>query len=183
MTKPVKFDAHIQARKAWVEVWLDERTEKAGAHALWQLAMTRDGKPRTTVFQEKALNIRRMVFSALHGRNIKPGHQIVPVCGDPACMSCLREMTQAGRIGLQFEQGKYGTTTAQAKRVATNRAKASFSLERARELRAMRAQGLTYEVIAGRMGISLSGAQKIGAGELWRETAPNASVFSWRPAA
>lgn len=178
MTKPVKFEAHIYARRAWLDGWLATRTQEEGDCLLWTGCMNSGGTPKATIAGDRDVHVRRLVYSVRHG-SIPAGHEVVPTCRTPRCLACLSAMTPRQRLALHVQAGAYSSPSVCAVRRAAARARSPHSAEQVKAVRSLRAQGLTHDAIAEATGIKKKTVAKYCNGTRRAEAANGASVFSW----
>lgn len=135
----------------------------------------------------KAVNVSvvREVWKIKHGP-IPDGRIVYRTCCNDRCIGCLAlgrrgdAMRQRRRLGL----AKHAPSTRAAlTRAARNRAHVKNTPEQARAVRELAAVGVPDILIADCTDVSLSMVADIRRGKAWRETAPQGSVFSWRPSA
>lgn len=124
---------------------------------------------------------RRIVFEERAGP-IPPGMFPVPMCRDKMCVRFehLRLLTSKQIGQLAAKEGKFSSPMRCAAISAGVRrsGQAKLTIEIAREIRASSESG---KDIARRLGVDKSLPPRIRRGEAWRETVPNASVFSMVP--
>lgn len=160
--------------------FVEQRCAWDGDCLLWPGAMSGGvGAPVTTDKQRLSVNIRRRYFVAL-GRKLTDSLLVVPTCRNPRCLSHLAAMTRSELNLLSATHGGRSTTAVRVamRRAGRSRSSSVGSMEVARRIRALRAEGLTYEAISAATGVPPSRCFDVCAGRAWVETLPGASVFT-----
>jgi hypothetical protein len=166
------------ALKNYIEV--GECHEWQGAFDVQQPVIKLTKKPRTT------LSVRREIWKGA-GRPLNKGCVIFPsVCLNTACVR-LEHMTEA-RHGEQLtayaKAGKLRHTPATIARLtlaARSREATVLTMEKAREVRALAASGLSSVQVAQQTGLPRHSVSDILGGRIWRESVLVSSVFNWMP--
>lgn len=131
---------------------------------------------------------KRAAALLAYGFDIKPGLIAGSngKCSNPMCVNPahIKLMTHAEKR-KEVAAANLANPVLRAKLVETGRKEArrrfaKFDMETAE---AIRRESGTIKEIAARYGMSWSNVQAIRAGRYWGTDAPNASVFSWKPAA
>lgn len=178
---PERHDAHVQARRALLQQWIDANTSKQGRCVLWIGPCDTTGRPKGHVLGTR-VKVRHVVLRDLKGRRIA-GREVAPTCGNPACLSHLKAMTRSERIKGLYKHGIYGSPKHVASLTAATRSRFSGSMEKAREARRMKAENsaLTTAQIAQALGMTEGAMRFVLQGKTWRESdavVPMVSVFA-----
>ena len=168
---------------AWVEARCDQDTYCR----LWQFSVSggaNGGAPVTTMLidgKRKSLNVRREYFIA-QGRKLPRGWVLVPTCRNPRCLEHLQAMTRSKLNALSAFHGGRQTPAVRAAMCRAGRAKSTVvgSMEVARKIRALRAEGKTYKAISEATGVPLRRCFDVCSGRTWSETLTGTSVFAQR---
>lgn len=177
-----------QPRETWLAS-IHTRLEPVGDCLEWQgtmvgrvpVAYTPRGYLREGLSQGKH-SVRVILWTLATGEAPAEGHVLRMTCQSDRC--CLREhmvlMTRAESVVEQFRRGEHDTARRRAAMVtrARNAVTAKLTIEGAR---AIRASTESDEVLAQRHGIAVKRVRMVRRGQAWPETAPNSSVFTWRP--
>lgn len=129
------------------------------------------------------LAVRRLLWEAEHGP-IPPGQIIYCTCGAHRCCGHLAigkrgaAHTCRAKLGLAV---KTPAARAGAARGARKGANAKYSMEQARVVRELAAEGIPIPLICWAADVSESAASDMRSGRSWREQLGPASVFDWRP--
>jgi hypothetical protein len=136
-----------------------------------------DGKKRT-------INMRRTILEAKTGRPL--GKLLATCkCGNERCIE-PSHLTSMTRKQVQVRSSKLGLFRAPhvvAAKKAAGRKRSNLSMTDAREIRSAVSAGETQRAVAERKGLNQSTVWKIVHNRILAESAANASVFNWRPAA
>lgn len=125
----------------------------------------------------------RLVWEQTRGP-IPDGKIVYRHCCNYKCVACLKLGVRGDVHRLRKKLGKaaHSPTTIVA---ITNGSRARHnvknSIEKARECRALSAQGLSDPKVSELTGVHPEMVANIRRGEAWKEHAAPASVFSWRP--
>jgi hypothetical protein len=175
-------DAHVQARREWLEVWLRERVERSdsspttlarhvGRCLLWTRETNKWGRP-----VQGHIDVRNRVYREMYGRS-PDGFTIAPACGNRLCLRHLKAMTRSEHMSWLHQQGVMGRPETNAKRADTMRRQRSFcTMELAREVRLLKAQGVAAPEIVARTGLGPVTVRDIVSGRRWREPPPRMPV-------
>lgn len=164
-----------------VLAYLRPRTVEVGDCLIWTRAKSSSGAPVATIGGARSINIRRWVVEQCHGE-IPTGWSVRSHCGHKCCVhpDHLAALPWRDHVQRLHRDGAYDTPACRARQVRKARAEAKLTLDLAREVRALRAQGATLKSIAGRVGVNPTTISRICRGIYWADTVPNASAFSWR---
>jgi hypothetical protein len=163
---------------------------EVGSCREWVGTYTTNGYPIVHIIGVGYVPVRRLVVTLKRdlpldqkltvrcGGIDKPA-KLVPICGNGRCVehSHIRLLSAAAIARLAARKGRFSTASriaAVTRGIRAKRKNLKVDTEKAREIRA--ADG-TYNELAARFGISRAMVGRIKRGELWREMAPNASVF------
>lgn len=133
--------------------------------------------------QTQNLPVVRLMWEHTRGP-IPPGKIVYRTCCNHRCVQCLKlgvrgdAHRQRRKLGLSAHRPE---TVASITNSARTRATTTNTMEKARECRALSAQGLRDHEVAALTGVHADVVADIRRGDAWRESAPGASVFSWRP--
>lgn len=156
--------------------------EQDGDCLLWRQGTTGQGYPCALINGRRSVNVRRWVLEQT-GVDLR-GRRVMTLCQRKLCLNPehLRAMTRAASQQWLVRTGVMSTPAVCATRTATARARAAtkLSMEAARSMRAMRADGASIGIIAAKFDVSPDTAWKVVTNKSWRECAPNASAFSRR---
>lgn len=140
-------------------------------------------KTRNTAGQTRNLPAVRLIWEAANGP-IPDGRIVYRGCCNPACVRL--EHLVLGKLGDQIRaRAKAGlavhapSTRAAMTASARRRPNVVNTIEQAREVRRLVADGLTDVAISAQTGVHTDMVADIRRGRSWRETAAVASVFSW----
>lgn len=156
----------------------------------WTGNYTSNGYPIVYVAGVGYVPVRRAVLNLKRGLPPNRSHtvrdagidkpaKLVPICNNSRCVehSHIRLLSGAAVTRMAGRRGRFSTPSRAAAVTLGIRAKRKnlkCSLQKAREIRA--AEG-TYDELAARFGVCRAMIGRIKRNELWREMAPNASVF------
>ncbi len=181
MTKPKALthrDAHVRARDAFMEAWFAARTEWDGDCLLWTGTLIGNKAPHTHVFRQ-SVQVRKFYFEWKHKRVVEDGYRMVCVCSNPRCLVHAEPMHERGEYQRWLAaSGRMHTPKAAAQRKRAGMANAVHSMETARLVRQLRAEGLSYGQIEKRTGMGKALVQRVCVGKAWREHFSQASVFT-----
>lgn len=167
--------------------WVEARCIEEGGCLIWQYSTgggSKGGAPITTMMidgKRKSVNVRREYFVA-KGKTLDSGTVLVPTCRDKRCLSHLQAMTRSELNVFSASLGGRKTPAVRAAMRRIGRAKSTVigSMEVARKIRALRAEGKTYQQISEETGVPLPRCFDVCANRGWVETATGASVFTMR---
>jgi len=149
---------------------------------LWAGSVTPNGYPVLTA-PHRGVMVRRHVW-ALIGNTLPSRHgQIIKTtCGERLCCnpSHLALWSRSQLVADTYRTSR-NTAAEYGSRLA-GRMRQGTKLGGMEAARLIRLDGRRSADVAKDYGISESMVRKIRTGESWRETAPGASVFTWRPA-
>jgi hypothetical protein len=189
---------HLEPRALAALIARSEMSGKAGIHTLadfrsrchvdedtgcWEWRAGRNGQGEPSMWLPL---IRRRVAPGvalcvlLTGQEPPKGEFWHGTCATRHCCSPLHRMP--GTRSSQMLQPTVERSTTRAGRIAAiRRAKSKLTED---DAAAIRNSSETLAVLAERYGVAMTHISKIRLGKAWaRIEAPNASVFSWRPAA
>jgi hypothetical protein len=157
--------------------WLAKRTEEDGDCLLWTRAMNSGGVPVATI-ELKLVNVRRWLL-VQQGKRLRPGDKVVPTCRNPRCLSHLKVMSPS-EVNEWIVAGGGRRTAAALASSRRNRELSTVvgSMDMARRIRALRAEGLTYKAIGIETGVPWRRCYDICMGKSWVEHAPASSIFT-----
>lgn len=120
--------------------------------------------------KRRGISLRREVYRLAVGE-VPAGMEVIPTCNVAKCLQPkhIEAVTRKERMRRLSEAGRVSTPAFVAARTASSRAKSSFSLEKAAELRA-RAKTMKrgqLQALADEFGISRCMASKIICGKAW----------------
>lgn len=170
--------------------WILAQCVEEGDCLLWQGAMGVGSNRANPIVKGilasgkvNNLPVRRMVWEHRNGP-LPPGKVVYRTCCQYRCLKCL----DAGPPGAPARQRKLAGLSAHspsARAALTSGARGRGNLvntpEQVLEVKRLLAQGGSNPEVARQTGVSTAMVSKIRLGTCWRETAPSASVFSWRP--
>lgn len=164
----------------WSE-WLAARTDEDGDCLIWNRCCTNQGMPVATL-DGKTTNVRRWLL-VQQGRPAKDGQRVTATCGNKLCMAHLKAVSPREVNLIITRRGgrnspKAAKTNRDVKRAASTVVK---TMEVARRIRALRAQGMLYREISALTGVPVSRCCDVANNKAWREHLPNASVFNMTP--
>lgn len=177
----VVHDAHVQERAAYCRRWLAARCEDDGDCLLWRMCVDKGGAPVASV-QGGRIRVRTWVHACTVGA-VPAGMELTTSCGNARCMAHLVMVTTAERIAMVAERGGYSTPARRAANRRSGAARQRYSADVVRQARELFAQGMSSREIAAQLGVSPQSVSEWCLGRRRTDVAPNASVFSWRPAA
>lgn len=134
------------------------------------------------------LSVPALVWQAAHGP-VPPGKLVYRHhCCNWRCvrlehLRCGKRGDQLHRRGQLGLAGHMQCTRAALTLAARSRSTTVHSMEQARAVRSLAADGIPDPLIAWATGVGLSMVSDIRSGKAWAEQASAASVFGWRPAA
>lgn len=181
MTKPVKFEAHLLARKEWALRWLRARTEHEGECWLWQPAVAGNGLPSASIQGSNSVNVRRWVFGCCCS-SLVSGQEVVPTCGNRLCLNPehLKQVTRTQRFAQAKGRGAFTRKPQHIAAItAARRASAKYTPEQIEHVRRLASEDLSVAEIARRAGVGYDTAWTVCRGRAWKAGANGASVFSW----
>ena len=153
---------------------------------IWDGGLTGHGYPSANInggrsaSGARSSNVRRWVL-AQHGIDLTD-KRVISICHNTRCLNHehLSAMTPKAATTWVGKQGLLSTP--QVKRARTNSARArpatKMTMDKARFMRARRAEGQTLTALAAEFGVSPDTAWKITRGLSWREHVANSSVFN-----
>jgi len=131
------------------------------------------------------LPVLRILWQTEHGP-IPAGKIVYRHCGNDRCVCHIKlgKRGDAHRRRKQLGLMKHSPATLAAlTRGARSRENVKCSEERASEIRAMLAEGMTDQEIMDSTGLSRYVVADVRLGRTWKPAVPVASVFGWRPPA
>lgn len=140
----------------------------------------RDGKPIEIYVARKVWELNRGPIPA--------GRIVYRSCCNNRCVGIdhlrLGRRGDAMRARKRLGLSKHSPSTIAALTVGIRKGpNVKYTIEAAREVRRLAANGLGTGEISAATGVHPDMVSDIRRGRAWRETAPVGSVFSWRPAA
>lgn len=167
-----------------------DNCEEVGDCLEWQGRMGCGGCKVTPIYKAringKAVNVPvcREVWELTRGP-IPAGRIVYRKCCNDRCVSCLAlgvrgdAMRQRKKLGL----AAHAPSTRAALTIgARKRSTVKNSIEKAREVRALVADGVKGDERIGALtGVHPDMVAEIRRGDAWRETSHASSVFAWRP--
>lgn len=143
-------------------------------------------KMRTINLREgRTTNVRRLILSVRSSTPLKKNELATSKCGNPRCVEPehVRRITRADLQKRTSMEGKWRAAHVIAARKLQGKKVARITPEVAREIRDRVNSGQTGRQVAVELGFSQSSISKVMNGQIGAKEVPNASVFSWRPAA
>lgn len=164
---------------------ISDRCEEIGECWSWKQAVNSHGTPMTyhdgkcgvSVYRIAYCLPRELPLSAIAGLIVWPTC-LVTRCCNPAHMRCA---TRQKFCDWRRQQGLTALTPqAIVKQTLEVRMRPTIklSMDKARSIRAMRAEGATFDEIGRAHGVCGDMARKVVLNQNWRETALGASVFN-----
>ena len=145
---------------------IQDRCREDGDCWIWRMAITSNGTPTMHV-GPKMIAVRRVVAS-LKGLNIE-GKVVTSTCGDKRCVcpDHAIAVTKKRMADLIVERTGHPYKLARRKKISDT-ARASRGKLTAEQAQEIRESSETLKVVAERMGIAKGTAQRIRAGEAWK---------------
>lgn len=156
------------------------RCTELGDCWLWQGSRTSTGHPIMPGPLRRVL-VRRYVWQLLGHELPERGHVLKATCGESLCCNPAHlAVWSRSRLMADAYVSSRNTVVEYAARRAgrIKQGGTKVTLEVARRIRV---DTRAAEAIAREIGISPSMVRKIRSGQCWRDVAPGAWVFSWRP--
>jgi hypothetical protein len=149
--------------------YIHNRCKEDGGCWIWQQACTSNGTPTMHV-GPKMIAVRRVVAS-LKGLNIE-GKVVTSTCGDKRCVcpDHAIAVTKKRMADLIVERTGHPYKLARRKKIGDT-ARASRGKLTAEQAQEIRVSSEPLKAISERLGIAKSTAQKIRAGEAWKDYA------------
>lgn len=125
-------------------------------------------------------SLRSILYTLDTGERLPDGFVVRQKCRNSRCVSSEHRVVLS-RTKQSKEQAKRGELSTPARKAASlrlGRERAKLTLEQAKEIRY---SGLSSQHEADKHGITKSAVNAIRRGDLWPESMPLSSVFSWRP--
>lgn len=155
--------------------------DEIGDCMIWRGGVTGSGQPSMRVSPtNKARSARRVVYELLHPDQDMTGLYATPKCRNKLCLSgsCLVAVSMSKYMRGYGSDGAYSHPLKKQRIARSHQAITGRTMQDARDIRAMHAQGKSNHEIAERYGIAYDTVRRIVQGKSWREQAQGASVFT-----
>jgi hypothetical protein len=146
---------------------------------VWQGGINKSGQPYTRI-DNKNVKVRQYVYEKIMRQRRTPGLFLMVTCMNKCCLCHLEEVT---RKVLNQRIAKSGVRNNLAATISIRKVKRDGSgviksMDHAREIRALKAAGMTYRELEAKTGIKFATLASVVSGRRWRESLPGSSVFS-----
>lgn len=161
---------------------LQHYVTEEGECMLWKCGKNGDGYPQARI-DGQPVNIRAWVFR-MSGKKRSDSQVVTSNCGNRDCVNPAH-LIAATRSSTNAAAYRSGNRNAQQE-IAARRERAAkqggvwahkLTLEKAREIRALKGTNVSQQQIAAQYGVSRSTVGEIWSGRRWRES--SFSVFTW----